>query len=449
MTKYETIASYIETKIMNLEYNQGDKLPTLKQMMQQFHCSKATVIKAYELLQKKHLIYVLHQSGFYVADNGIKPAYLDELYPLNTGNPIVSHTSLEDAKHCLSIAIEQYSHSSLNLSLQGVESLIDILPDFLSHLSIYAQKECIYLIQGITQMLSFFVLAKAFQDQDYILIEEPTYSYFVDFLKEMRIPTLTICRDENGINVHELERLFQNHSIRFFYTITRNHNPLGTTLNASTRKKIAQLAIKYHVYIIEDDYFGHCSSTKRYLPIYYYTAGKNCIYLTSFSKTMPFIRIGICVIPQDFINSFNQITHQSYYFYYQLPSLISQATFEAYISSHLYQKQVQRLQKQFQKHFQIIQQKKKEWDQNIMSIIGGTSGYYFSLQLDQNIDLNLLIQKLKKEKIYVARNERCFFHQEHFNHTIRLSIARIEPKQLEEALDIIYQIVLSLTKKKS
>ena len=265
----------------------------------------------------------------------------------------------------------------------------------------------------------------------------------------MRIPTLTICRDENGINVHELERLFQNHSIRFFFTIPRNHNPLGTTLNASTRKKIAQLAIKYHVYIIEDDYFGHCSSTKRYLPIYYYTAGKNCIYLTSFSKTMPFIRIGICVIPQDFINSFNQITHQSYYFSYQLPSLISQATFEAYISSHLYQKQVQRLQKQFQKHFQIIQQKKKEWDQNIMSIIGGTSGYYFSLQLDQNIDLNLLIQKLKKEKIYVARNERCFFHQEHFNHTIRLSIARIEPKQLEEALDIIYQIVLSLTKKKS
>lgn len=449
MTKYETIASYIETKIMNLEYSQGDKLPSLKQMMQQFHCSKATVIKAYEQLQKKHLIYVLHQSGFYVADNGIKPAYLDDFYPLNTGNPIVSHTSLEDAKHCLSIAIDQYSYSSLNLSLQGVESLLDILPDFLGDLSVYVKKDCIYLIQGITQMLSFITLSKAFQNKEYILIEEPTYSYFVDFLKEMHIPTLIIQRDENGIDIYELERLFQNYPIRFFYTIPRNHNPLGTILKTSTRKKIAQLSLKYNVYIIEDDYFGHCSSTTRYLPIYYYTAGRNCIYLTSFSKTMPFIRIGICVIPQDFQKDFNKITHQSYYFSYQLPSLISQATFEAYISSHLYQKQVQRLQKQFQKHFQIIQQKKKEWDPNIISIIGGTSGYYFSLQLNQNIDLNLLIQKLKKEKIYVARNERCFFHQEHFNQTIRLSIARIEPKQLEEALDIIYQNVLSLLKKKS
>ncbi|MGN1181879.1 MAG: PLP-dependent aminotransferase family protein [Faecalibacillus sp.] len=449
MTKYETIASYIETKIMNLEYSQGDKLPSLKQMMQQFHCSKATVIKAYEQLQKKHLIYVLHQSGFYVADNGIKPAYLDDFYPLNTGNPIVSHTSLEDAKHCLSIAIDQYSYSSLNLSLQGVESLLDILPDFLGDLSVYVKKDCIYLIQGITQMLSFITLSKAFQNKEYILIEEPTYSYFVDFLKEMHIPTLIIQRDENGIDIYELERLFQNYPIRFFYTIPRNHNPLGTILKTSIRKKIAQLSLKYNVYIIEDDYFGHCSSTTRYLPIYYYTAGRNCIYLTSFSKTMPFIRIGICVIPQDFQKDFNKITHQSYYFSYQLPSLISQATFEAYISSHLYQKQVQRLQKQFQKHFQIIQQKKKEWDPNIISIIGGTSGYYFSLQLNQNIDLNLLIQKLKKEKIYVARNERCFFHQEHFNQTIRLSIARIEPKQLEEALDIIYQNVLSLLKKKS
>ena len=108
--------------------------------MQNYQCSKAIALKAYEVLQKKHLIYVKHQSGFYVADYGIQPAYLDERYPLNTGNPIVSHTSLEDAKHCLSIAIEQYSHSSLNLSLQGVESLLDILPDFLSDMSVYVNK---------------------------------------------------------------------------------------------------------------------------------------------------------------------------------------------------------------------------------------------------------------------------------------------------------------------
>ena len=447
MTKYETIASIIEEKIMNLEYEQGEKLPSLKQIMQNYQCSKATALKAYEVLQKKHLIYVKHQSGFYVADYGIQPAYLDERYPLNTGNPIVSHTSLEDAKHCLSIAIEQYSHSSLNLSLQGVESLLDILPDFLSDMSVYVNKECIYLIQGITQMLSFLTSSNIFIDKQYILIEEPTYSYFVDFLKEMKISTLTIQRNENGIDIQELEKLFQNYPIAYFYVIPRNHNPLGTTLPTKQRQNIAKLALKYHVYLIEDDYFGHCSSTKRYLPLYYYTEGKNCIYLTSFSKTMPFIRIGICVIPDVFQNYFQKITHQSYYFSYQLPSLISQATFEAYISSHLYQKQVQRLQKQFLKHYRIIQQKKRQWNEEIIRIIGGDSGYYFTLQFNKDIDLNKLIQQFNKEKIYVARNERCFYHQDHFNHSIRLSIARIEAPQLEEALDIIYQITLSFVEK--
>ena len=76
----------------------------------------------------------------------------------------------------------------------------------------------------------------------------------------------------------------------------RNHNPLGTNLNTKTRQQIVQLALKYNVIIIEDDYFSPAFHTPHYLPIHYYMAGQNCIYLTSFSKTIPHLRIGICVI---------------------------------------------------------------------------------------------------------------------------------------------------------
>lgn len=443
MTKYQEIAKDIEEKIMNLEYQQGEKLPSLKKIMCIYQCSRSTAIKSYDVLINKHLIYVKHQSGYYVADSAIKPFCQDNIYALNTGNPIVSTTSLVDAKHCLSIAIEQYSQSSLNISLQGVESLREILPDFLSQFGIYAKEENIYLIQGITQILSFLSM-NALHHKKYILIEEPTYSYYIQFLKSMNIPTLTITRDEHGIDLHQLEYLFKEKDIQFFYTIPRNHNPLGTILHTKTRKKIAELAVKYHVYIIEDDYFGHCSSTPKYLPIHYYSLGQNCIYLTSFSKTIPYIRIGVCVIPSDLKDFFEKMIHHSYYFSYQLPSLISQATLESYIRSLLYQKQVERLQQQLKKHYQVIKKVTKHWNHDIINMIGDYSGYYFSLQVNPHISIEKLEKELKKRKVLLARNERCFYDISHFNHTLRLSIARVTPSQLEEVLHIINDVVIHI-----
>lgn len=444
MLKYELIANDIEQQIIDLYFKQGKKLPSLRKISQIYHCSKATAIKAYDVLIDKHLIYSKHQSGYYVADNEMKPTFINDDFPLNTGNPFVNATSLVDAKHCLSIAIEQYSHSSLNLSLQGVESLRSILPDFLAYLGVYAKDQSIFLIQGITQMLSFLSASDFFKDKQYILIEEPTYSYYIDFLKSMKIPTLTIKRDENGIDLQYLEYLFKEKDIKFFYTIPRNHNPLGTTLNTKARKKIAELSIKYNVYIVEDDYFGHCSYIPKYLPIHYYTYGKNCIYLTSFTKTIPYIRIGICVIPEEFYNAFDLLIHQSYYFSYQLPSLISQATLESYLRSGLYQKQTQRLQNQLKEHYHIIQEAFQQWDHNIAYIIGGTSGYYFSIVIPSKILFDHTFYELKKHKILVADNQRCYYNVQHFNHSIRLSIARIEADKLKEALNMIYNIILTL-----
>lgn len=441
MYKYEDIAHIIEQKILNHEYQQGDRLPSILSLCQQYDCNKSTIIKCYETLIQKHLVYVKKQSGYYVADGLLKTLENNNEYALDTGNPIVSKTSLIDAKHCMSIAIDQYSESSLNISLKGVESLREALVPFLEQLAVYTKKEYIYLTQGITQMLSFFTMIDFSSHHRTILIEEPTYSYYIQFLKEQNINVLTIQRDENGIDLKELERLFQTEDIKFFYVVPRNHNPLGTTLSHHTRQKIAQLALQYHVYIIEDDYFGHCSSTPRYLPIYYFLNGQNCIYLTSFSKTIPYIRIGLCVIHPDFQDTLEKIIHQSYYYSYQFPSLISQATFEAYIRSSLYQKQSELLINGLKKNQRIIKKHHQQWDHHIAYIIGGKSGYYFSIHIHPDINLQQLQSNLLQHKIKIQRNERSFYNAHHFHHSIRLSLARIQPKELDHALKIFYQIL--------
>lgn len=440
MKKYEKIASIIEEQILNHEYEQGDRLPSILSLVEEYHCSKSTIIKCYESLIQKHLIYVKKQSGYYVADGLLKLENDEADYSLETGNPIVSKTSLIDAKHCMSIAIDQYSQSSLNIALEGVQSLREILPSFLEKFAIYTKKEYVYLTQGVTQMLSFLSMSEFPNHHRIILIEEPTYSYYIQFLKSQNIPVKTIRRDENGIDLHELEDIFKNYDIKFFYVVPRNHNPLGTTLSHHIRQKIAELAVQYNVYIVEDDYFGHCSYTPRYLPIYYYMNGQNCIYLTSFSKTIPYIRIGICVIHPDFQETLKDIIHQSYYYSYQLPSLISQATFEAYIRSSLYDKQSEQLKNMLRQNVKIINQHQQLWDHHIAYIIGGQSGYYFTIIMNSCIQLDVLQKELLKHHIKIQRNERSFYKPTHFYHSIRLSLARIQPKALDYALTVIYQI---------
>ena len=276
----------------------------------------------------------------------------------------------------------------------------------------------------------------------YILIEEPTYSYYVRFLQSLSLPVLTISRDENGIDLQQLQFLFEHYDIKFFYTIARNHNPLGTTYPTKLRQKIAALALKYNVYIIEDDYFGHCSSTSHYLPLFYYMEGKNCIYLTSFSKTIPYIRIGVAIVHQDFQETFDQMTHQSYYYSYQLPSLISQATLESYIKSSLYDKQTQQLQNHLKKDYQVIKKITQSWDSQLLKVISSYSGYYFTIQFLVSINLDILQQKLRENHIEIARNERCFYNPSHFQNSIRLSLARINHQDLKKALELFYQTFL-------
>ena len=58
MYKYEQIAKTIEKQIIDQKYKQGERLPSIQQLSKQYNCSKATIIKCYEMLEKKHFIYV-------------------------------------------------------------------------------------------------------------------------------------------------------------------------------------------------------------------------------------------------------------------------------------------------------------------------------------------------------------------------------------------------------
>lgn len=445
MKYYEQIVADIKRNIQNNKYKPGDKLPSLMIMANQYQVSKGTVLKAYENLEKQCLIFSKPQSGYYIADGIRIQSNNHEGYHLETGNPLVNSHLFNEMKQCLNIAAELYSFKTLDLTVRGVDSLNEILPSYLHLDGIYTSEKNIYLIQGIMQMLTIFSNSPFPNGKNTILIEEPSYSFYIKYLKEMKLPVKVIKRDQYGIDLKELERIFKYEKIKFFYTIPRHHNPLGTYYDHQTRKKIMELAIKYDVYIIEDDYFSHYDPIPKYLPLYYFSNRDHCIYLRSYTKTIPFIRIGIAVVGDDFIETMDKMTKLSYYYSYHMPSLVSQATLEAYIRSDIYQFQSKTIAKEIQSKLKVIKKITKEWDNQIIELIGGKSGYYFTLKFSKKINSDLLVKQLEKEDIYVSTNHSSYYNYNN-EHSIRLSISRVTKAELEFVLKRIYQIAIKLHK---
>lgn len=75
LLKYEQIAEDLRTRIANGEFGPGDLLPSGRDLAEQWSVSRATVVKAYDVLRADGLVVARQGAGFTVAETPIaRPA---------------------------------------------------------------------------------------------------------------------------------------------------------------------------------------------------------------------------------------------------------------------------------------------------------------------------------------------------------------------------------------
>lgn len=437
-TMYEKIMEELENDIKERNITPGKKLPSVRDLCKKYDCSKSTVVKALEVLKNRHIIYSVPQSGFYIVE-GLRSyeKQQSDIIDFSTGNTTIANVPTPDLKHCLDRAVDLHKDASLNHGISGMVSLKEILPSYLTNFQVFTSVDNIFINLGIQQMLSIITQMPFPNKKSTILIEEPTYRYFLDFLKFFGAKVKGIKRDKNGIDLAELEELFKNGDIKFFYTVPRNHNPLGTSYSKSLKRSIAQLAEKYDVYVVEDDYFGDLDVVGSENTIYSYGDHKHIIYLKSFSKLIPWIRIGFSVVPTHLIELFREHVSYSYFYSYFSPSLVSQSTLEIYIKSKILNKHANIVKKYLSSRLGSLKKGFKELEKEGINCIGGNSGFYSYIELPEEINEKILIESLKKKGVLVASGRHYFLTEESYIKGIRLSIARANEAEIKKGLDII------------
>lgn len=433
--KYQRIIGYIQNEIDTGHLKPGAKLPSIREAAKLFNCNKVTIIRAYEEMEQNHLLYSVPKSGYYLVDK--KAAVISvpdqEWIDFTAATPDTTTFPYIDFQHCLNQAIDLYKENLFAASkASGLASLRETLAQFLPNYQIFTESSRIFVTAGSQQALQLLALTPFPNGKSHILIEQPTYYGMLRCCQLLNITTIGIERTWNGIDLEELERIFSSGNIKFFYTIPRFHNPLGASYSNEQKKQILNLAQKYNVYIVEDDYLADVELDSKSDPIYAFDTTAKVIYVRSFSKTfMSGLRIGVAVLPKLLVNTFEE-----YKKWADLStSVISQGALEIFIKSGMLETHIKKIKKLYRERMASLKTAcQTHLPPGIATHIPET-GFFSCFELP--FRAKHLVNSLQNKNIRVVSLEGTYLPDYERNNVIRLSVCRVDRRQIEEGVRMI------------
>ena len=186
---------------------------------------------------------------------------------------------------------------------QGWEPLREQLVNVMTYDGIIgADPDDVVITTGSQQALD--LMAELFIDAgDVVLAESPSYGGALGCFRARQADVIHVDMDENGIIPEALEETIRRlksagRAIKFLYTIPNFHNPAGVTLSLERRPLIAEICMREHVLILEDNPYGLLGFDSDPLPALHSWSPEGVVYLGSVSKMFaPGMRIGWALAP--------------------------------------------------------------------------------------------------------------------------------------------------------
>lgn len=440
MFKYEIITHNIIEQIESGVLKQGDKLPSIRELTELEGVGKASIIRAYQELELMHKVYSVSKSGYYVATQAVKEISNTDCIAFDKLLPDPKLIPYKAFQHCIDQSVTLYkSDLFVYGDRQGLPSLRMCLTEHFRTRFIYTTEDQIVVTSGSQQALSILASMKFPNSGDTVLIEQPSYEVFQDMLITMGYKVVGIERNLSGINLKKLEEVFKTEKIKFFYTIPKCHNPLGTNLSEHEKKKIVALAKKYNVYIVEDDYLSDLIHSPKMLPMKYYDEDNKVIYLKSFSKAfMPGIRIGAVALPPQLVEEFCKIKK----FSDLSTSILNQSALDLFIRSGMYDKHTSKARKCYGKKIKLAKSILKDISNDLININIQDQNMIFWIDLKNDKIRDQIITRLDKSKIEVKSSKSFSYIVPNPVSGIRICLSYCDESILANGLQLLRDIII-------
>ncbi len=465
--RYQGLADEIESKIVAGIYKSGEKLPSIRTLQDQTGFSLTTVYQAFIELERRGRVTAKQKSGYFVnpmahqilpgpkapkLKTAARPVSLNslsaaivtamadpkilklggtlvapELLPLKALNQHFKHISTAN----LMANMASYAHPSGNKELRrqiakrgvGVFQQIDA--------------EDILVTSGCIEAVSLCLRAVA-EPGDAIVVESPTYPWFLQIIEDMKMLALELPTDPvYGLVPDAFERAVETHRVKACLLVPNFQNPLGSLMPDENKARLVNYAARKNIPIIEDDihgelYFGET----RPLPLKSFDKKGLVLYCTSVSKTLsPGLRLG-WTLPGRYLQTVFQIKLNSTV----ATGSINQRVLAEYLKSGAYERQMRRLRRALKNQVNNIAMAVARHFPEGTRLSSPQGGLMLWVQLPGKVDSLKVFQTARRRNIAIMPGIMCSSTQRYRN-CIRISCGYPLTEEIEKGIAVLGQIV--------
>ena len=295
---HERLAGMVEAAIAEGHYRPGQRLPTHRQLAQQFSVSIGSVTRAIDTLSARGVVrgeigrgtFVLERmgSGAGADDGGI----ID--LTINAPPPVIALQRMAEASELANRHALAMPHGGYG-DLSGTERQRSIVAHWLSGMRGPFGADEMLLCNGAQQGLHL-AFATLRETSDIILTESATFPGALAAAANLGMTMAPVAHDDEGMLPDALDAALKSTGARIIYTTPVCQNPLGFETGPMRRREIAGIVARHGVMLIEDDIYGLYAAKGNLT--YRQLLPEQVIYVTSLSKSLtPLVRLGVIVPP--------------------------------------------------------------------------------------------------------------------------------------------------------
>ena len=254
---------------------------------------------------------------------------------------------------------------------------------------------------------------------------------------------LTLPTDpESGLDLDALEAMLAAGARpAFLYTIPTGHNPLGVSLGAESRRRLAAIARRYAMPVLEDDAYGFLGEeTDAPVPALRAFEDRWVFYVGSFSKILaPSLRVGWLVVPEELIPRLQALKQGIDID----TSTLSQALVAAYLEAGHLPAHLARLRATYRQRRDALLGALAEHFPAAARWNRPTDGMFLWVELPPAVDATALL-RTAVETERVAFSPGAAFAAgggRHADSCLRLSYANLPPEEIDEGVRRLARVV--------
>lgn len=315
---WEIVSTWLVEQISNGTLSNGEKLPSIRTLSNQFNVSVATVQRALDHLERMGMTQTIPRSGSFVVsplntekaydfagvdvrvDKAVASMLADAARPEThtLGSAVLGQRLAPETllKRCIAAVARNEEAVSAFSPPPGSLALRKQIAGIMMRRGVLCGPDDIVVTAGDTVAMELGLMATG-KALDRVIVEDPTYFGILQAIEHvgMRAVPIKTCPIE-GIDLEIVQEALNNGPYAAIFLNPTLQNPLGFVMPTHRRMKLAEMAAKAGVTIIEDDVFFDLLAPVHQPPAVKSFDPENVIYCSSFTKTIaPGFRIGWCL----------------------------------------------------------------------------------------------------------------------------------------------------------